>query len=133
MGSRLAARCTALPAEAADIPVRARPRDGRVRGDGRQPALERRPLPPHPECIRRRSYGQTTRGCVGNYGFLLPLSVVELRTMSIILGAVGLNTPGQLTTRTPAGELVFDDSLLPVPILAEHADLALANIVPDAR
>jgi diguanylate cyclase (GGDEF)-like protein len=52
---------------------------------------------------------------------------------SIILGAVGLNTPGQVITRTPAGELVFDDGLLPVPILAEHADVALANIVPDAR
>src|SRR5712691_444032 len=52
---------------------------------------------------------------------------------SIILGAVGLKTPGQVTTRTPSGELVFDDSLLPVPILAEQSDFALANIAPDAR
>jgi diguanylate cyclase (GGDEF)-like protein len=52
---------------------------------------------------------------------------------SIILGAVGLTTPGQVTTRTPSGELVFDDSLMPVPILAEQSDFALANIVPDGR
>src|SRR5579859_7153280 len=52
---------------------------------------------------------------------------------SIILGSVGLSSDGQPAARTPAGELVYDAGLVPVPILAENASLALANIVPDER
>jgi diguanylate cyclase (GGDEF)-like protein len=52
---------------------------------------------------------------------------------TIILGTVGLAAQGQADSRTPSGELVFDGSLVPVPILAENVSLALANIVPDER
>ena len=52
---------------------------------------------------------------------------------TIILGTVGLSPRGQPAARTASGELVFDAGLVPVPVLAENASLALANIVPDER
>jgi CHASE2 domain-containing sensor protein len=52
---------------------------------------------------------------------------------SIILGTVGLVQPGHTAEHSPDGELVYSSGLHPVPALAAHADLALANIVPDER
>ncbi len=52
---------------------------------------------------------------------------------SIVLGSVGLVPQGQVAKRTPDGELIFEGTLSPVPLLAAGADLALANIRPDDR
>jgi diguanylate cyclase (GGDEF)-like protein len=52
---------------------------------------------------------------------------------SIVLSAVGLVAQGHATARTADGDVIFDNSLTPLPLLAASADLALANIVPDDR
>src|SRR5205823_10972028 len=52
---------------------------------------------------------------------------------SVILGTVGLKPTEQTssTTSHSQGEVAFQQALLPVPLLADRADLALANMVPD--
>jgi diguanylate cyclase len=52
---------------------------------------------------------------------------------SVILGAVGTNSSASASPSRSSGELSFDHELIPVPVLAQRADIALANMFPDQR
>jgi diguanylate cyclase (GGDEF)-like protein len=52
---------------------------------------------------------------------------------AIVIGAVGLLPQGELPQIGADGEIQFENALQPVPMLAERAEVALANTIPDAR
>jgi EAL domain-containing protein (putative c-di-GMP-specific phosphodiesterase class I)/CHASE2 domain-containing sensor protein len=49
---------------------------------------------------------------------------------TVILSAAGLPAPNESVKSAPDGELDFEDSLLPVPELADRASIGIANVVP---
>src|SRR3569833_2154395 len=51
---------------------------------------------------------------------------------SVILAAAGLDQPSA-TSGSGASSAAFNQALIPVPLLAQRADLALANVLPDQR
>ena len=52
---------------------------------------------------------------------------------TVILGAVGLSGSASAMTTSASSEPTFDRALAPVPVLAQSADIALANMFPDRR